>query len=338
VQAEGRGNTNHYCRAYARTRADGRYEFDLYPEQDYVVTVIDPNYAAHSLTGIVLRDGKPRTDLNLALTQGIAVEGKVTAGPKNEAAAEQTVYLTQDGTPLPEELGKEVAGSKPELVRWAETDANGRYRLRLSPGTYKIAGPDMKFVDLDVSASDEKVVRDFQLTRLPRGPFTVTVVKPDGTAAAGAIIESAMMGDARSDERGFVRAMRAREPMLLYARDASGTHAACAAVGADDDNATLTLRPAATAQGRVVDNDGKPCLNYTITCIMQAGDDKTWARTSTYSGVGGLFSLPGIPLGVSCRLQICDAMRCGVKPAKEFKVNAPGPLDLGDVSMPKDDK
>ena len=50
------------------------------------------------------------------------------------------------------------------------------------------------------------------------------------------------------------------------------------------------------------------------------------------------FRVAGITQGVSCRLQICDAMRCGVKPSKEFTINAPGTIGPGDVSMPKDDK
>ena len=113
--------------------------------------------------------------------------------------------------------------------------------------------------------------------------------------------------------------------------------AACIAIGADDDNATLTLRPAANAVGRVIGPDAQPGAKYTVSCIMRMGGE-TWARTSTYSDVGGIFTLSGLPQGVSCQLIICDAMRCGVKPAKEFTVQSPATIELGSVTPPKEEK
>ena len=59
-------------------------------------------------------------------------------------------------------------------------------------------------------------------------------------------------------ERGKVRTLRGSQPTLIYARDKSGELAACVAVGSDDESAALTLKPAATALGRVVDDKGQP--------------------------------------------------------------------------------
>ena len=72
VQAEGIGPTRR-CRTYGRTRPDGTYEFNLYPDQGYVITIVDPTVAAQSLTGIVVHDGKPRADLDLSLIPGVLV-------------------------------------------------------------------------------------------------------------------------------------------------------------------------------------------------------------------------------------------------------------------------
>src|SRR5262249_15826346 len=50
LQAEGRGDTNHYFRDLARTNAEGAFEFQAYPEQSYLISVLDENWAAPSRT------------------------------------------------------------------------------------------------------------------------------------------------------------------------------------------------------------------------------------------------------------------------------------------------
>ena len=40
IRAEGRGATNHYCRIHTRTREDGTYAIDVYPDQSYLIAVL----------------------------------------------------------------------------------------------------------------------------------------------------------------------------------------------------------------------------------------------------------------------------------------------------------
>ncbi len=55
LQAEGRGNTNFYCRQLARTRADGTYSLLVYADQSYLIAVTDEQWAAPSKTGLIAR-------------------------------------------------------------------------------------------------------------------------------------------------------------------------------------------------------------------------------------------------------------------------------------------
>lgn len=335
VQAEGLGPTG-YTRAYARSGTNGRYELDLPSEKCYIVTAIDPNFATQSIVNVIIRSGQPRTDLDLKLTPGVLLEGRITAGEKRDPVADAYITLKQEGPALGDQLGEESRGKKPWLYRHAWADSTGRYRLRLSPGWYEIAGPDFKNSPLNVNSTDERVTRDFHLPRLQNGPLTVSVQNPDGTSAANCIVESTTMSDARSDEKGIAKTRRNREAGLLVVRNLTGSLATSLQLDADDDEVTAKLHPAAVAVGRVIDHQGKPCVNYTITCILTQRDEKLWARMSTYSGPGGLFVISGLPHGVTCRLQICDAMKCGVEPVKEFKVNVAGTIELGDVKLPKE--
>jgi hypothetical protein len=340
IQAEGRGYTNHYCRSHARTAADGTYVLELYPDQGYVVSVLDPDRTAPNITGVVIREGRPRSDLDFRLGPGTLMEGRVTAGPKAEPAAGETIYLKALGAPLPEELGKEVKGTRPELIRWAIIDSSGRYRLRVGPGEYQIAGPDMEFADLKIGP-EATVYHDFQLRRLPRGPFEVVVHNPDGKPAAGAILLGGAIRDARTDGAGRCRGTRNRAPALVYAHDLTGAQAAIAIIGPDEDRADLTLRPAATATGRVVGADGRPRSDCTVTAIIRptaGGTPEQWARLSTYSGFEGSVTLSGLADGVTCEIIVCSAMRCGVSPVKKFDVRGTSRIDLGDLRLPADEK
>ena len=118
-------------------------------------------------------------------------------------------------------------------------------------------------------------------------------------------------------------------------------HAAFATVGADDERTMLTLRPAATATGRVVGPDGRARANCTVTVIVRpaaGGTPEQWARLATYSGLDGSVTLTGLADGTACEIRVCTAMRCGVEPVKKFVVSGAGKIDLGDLPLPPDEK
>ena len=58
IRAEGRGATNHYCRRHARTDLNGTYAVDVYPDQSYIIAVLDTTWAARSLTGVIVSRGE----------------------------------------------------------------------------------------------------------------------------------------------------------------------------------------------------------------------------------------------------------------------------------------
>jgi RNA polymerase sigma factor (sigma-70 family) len=338
IEADGRhvgvvGGTPAGGISVARTTADGSYRMSLQPGSGYLVTALDAEWAA-SRTSAAVHPKGPNPDFDLRLRPGTLVAGRVTAGPGDRPAAGETMYLKQLGPPLP---GKDAA-ARPWLIRWARTDDDGRYRFRVGPGEYQIAGPDMKFADLTVG-NEAMITRDFRLPRLPRGPFELTIRKPDGSPAAGALVPWIGLQQVRADDRGRVQTVRNREPMLAYAHDSAANLAGFTVIGADDEAASVALKSAATATGRVVGTDGRPRMNCTVTAVVRSPahqDQMLYVILSTYSGPGGLFSLPGLAEGTTCSIIVCNGMTCGIKPAKEFAVTGPGPISLGDVAAPPD--
>lgn len=142
LQAEGRGKTNHYCRKTARTRADGIFEFMLYPEQSYLVAVTDEQWAAPSNSAFLVRQGEERTDLFFTLGKGTLVSGTVRHATTGEPLQKKTVTLIELGAKID---GDAIQGAFPvdsaneQLVRWTSTDDEGRYSIRLGPGTYEVS-------------------------------------------------------------------------------------------------------------------------------------------------------------------------------------------------------
>jgi RNA polymerase sigma factor (sigma-70 family) len=80
VVAQGAGNAYPAGSGSARTLADGSYTLAVPPEQSYMVYVDDGEWAARTQTGVVVREGQPRSGVDLRLENGSVISGRVTAG------------------------------------------------------------------------------------------------------------------------------------------------------------------------------------------------------------------------------------------------------------------
>ena len=339
VQAEGRGDTNLYCREYARTSADGTYSMDVYPRQQYIFAVVDPDRAAASITGVTMHQNQPRSGLDFRLVRGTLVEGRVTFGSKAEPIAGETVLVVTVGPTLPKSLMLEIKGQAAQLCRWADTDANGRYKIRLGPGNYQIAAPDWKYHDFTVG-NESTVTRDYHLPRLPRGQIDVIVHNADGSPAADVTLDSNAFRGGRTDSGGRFHSERSQVAALLYAVDSAGRNAAIAALGPNDKNAELIMHPAMVAIGRSVGADGRPRANCFISAVirMAGGADAPTVHQTAYAKSDGSFRLTGLVDGTQCDVYVCTSMRCGISPAKKITIHGSGPIDLGDLPIPADEK
>jgi beta-lactamase regulating signal transducer with metallopeptidase domain len=341
LQIEGRGNTGHYFRDLTRTGADGSYRLEVYPGQSYLIAVTDERWAAPSRRGLLVREGQPQKDLDIRLGKGTLIRGRVTLGRDRKPAEGQTVTLIEQGSPIAQEVGG-VWAQREDLVRWALTDKDGRYRVRVGPGTYKLAGPNSphQWEELTVMAK-ETLERDFHLDRLPRGRLTGEVVARavDGKPVAGAIVKGESIGalghaglEAVADGRGRFEVERWRDKMWLYARNPAGTLATVVTVGADDDTVKLVLTEAGQLKGRVVDKNGKAVVGVRILCVLRIGPkDNPHARVTLYTETdeAGRFTLPGMVLGAQCTVNAFDTE--GSETLRELPVDRAATVDLGDL-------
>ncbi|HTU93280.1 MAG TPA: sigma-70 family RNA polymerase sigma factor [Gemmataceae bacterium] len=348
LQAEGRGNTNHYCRELARTRADGTYSLLVYPDQSYLIAVTDDRWAASAKTGLIAREGKPLQNIDFSLHEGTLLQGKLTIGRGKKPAAKQTITLMQEGSALPAEFKEHWATSQEELVRWAATDKDGRYSIRVGPGTYKIWGPETDPRDARrLVVKEEKIVtKDFHIHRLARGPLEGVVFARtvDGKPVAGAIVKgesvkwSGHVGfEAIADDKGCFRSERWHDDMYLYVRDPKGTLATVASIGANDEKVTIVLFPAGKIHGRIVDKNGKPLAGLRVTCSQRIGPngpngnprDRVFVQEIT--DCNGGFTFGGILPAADCSLDAYDAESS--QHLQKVSMKGTETLDLGDLKF-----
>jgi len=365
IHAEGEGDTQNYCRTWTRTAGDGNYAMtNIFPNQAYIVAVIDEKWAAPSHTGIIMRENWPRDDLDFHLTGGTLIRGKVTVGPDRKPVKEKTVTLVQKGAELPKEWSSRERPpyERERLVRWAKTNNEGRYAFRVGPGEYSLSargsGPwQYKHMDLPVEREKE-IVHEFHFAEaqeVQRVKLTGIVLdkadkkKPIAGAIITAIAEAAgeFAGghfQAVADASGRFTTERFPANCVLYAASPEGTLAATAWLSETDKDVEIYVSPAATATGRVFDENDKPLPNQKVRCALIIRWDDTPAGpgmglTSHYpilrtlSDHDGRFSFAGLAVGA--RFNIAVVEREDSIAEQKLEVTKPGTVEIPDILVGK---
>ena len=222
----------------ARTGDDGAYEMDLPPEQSYMIAVVDDEWAAQSLSGIVVREGRPQSGLDLRLEKGSVIRGRVTAGPMSKPAPGQGVLLEEHGPSVPPgTLQDQPENLRTAIQHVADTDQDGRYVFRVGPGVFRLTGPyrdGLPLVTAQITVSDGQEIEQ----RLPPAaagsgmadhPWSWCICgRLDGPPVAGAVVLVGPIGASITsprcvaDESGRFELPRSSGKTLVYARDPEG--------------------------------------------------------------------------------------------------------------------
>jgi RNA polymerase sigma factor (sigma-70 family) len=356
VAADGVGPAYPAGSSRARTGADGSYKMALPPNQSYTVYVNDPEWAARSRTGVVVREEQAPPAVDLRLEPGSVIHGRVTAGRAAQPAAGVTVMLFEKGPAVPKgTLIDQPADLSDGATRVADTDSDGRYAFRVGPGEYHLSGPS----EPGVNAKSERIKvgdgqdfqRDFKLARLVRPLRMVRGVvraeKADGPRIAGAIIVVEPIGDrippthGSADDEGRFAVPRPFGAALVYARDPAGNLAGYTTIDADDDGElSIVARPSAVARGRVIDAGGNPLANVRVAFgsygvnvnLPGGGQGPAGAGQTAMTDQDGRFLAPGLLVGVPCRYFAYDS-NGGQSADQSIPVKDAKPIDLGDIVL-----
>jgi RNA polymerase sigma factor (sigma-70 family) len=338
----------------ARTTEDGSYAMDLRPEQSYMIGVTDDEWAAKSLVSVAAREGVARTGLDLSLERGAIIRGRVTTEPGSQPAPGRSVKLVEKGPAIPPKLlPVPYAGMEDELPRFAVTDEDGRYAFRVAPGTHVLNGPvalweQPRQEELKIAAGEE-IERNFSIPGEEPPWKTVRGVVRAGDASgppvAGAVLvvapakgrEASARGDA--DERGRFELPCPAGKAIVYARNPEGTLAGYVVIdGKDAPQVTIVARPAATARGRVVDEDGKPWASVNIRYSVEVGLPAVGvslppgADQVILTDDDGRFTATGLPVGTKCYVYAYYATASN-HPSRRIEVKDTRPFEVPPLVM-----
>jgi len=329
-----------------RAGADGGFELRVPPNEAYAVWIRDKDWTAPARLDVVVRPGKPVDGVDFQLAKGTMIQGTVTVG--NRPAASAYINLIESGVNAPEEFRQKEDRVSRQVRRQlgASTDAQGRYAIRVGPGTYTLRGPQ-RTEDETIEVTDQPtIVRDFHLSGPGRGPLAGRVVGPDGRALVGATVKFLSGEDMR--ERGFAvktsaggrfEAERAVHHGYIYAKSVDGSLAAFIAIGPKVADITISLAPTAEIRGTLLDETGQPAANQKLRLSARYLSKYQGEEVSGSTSDGefttdaeGRFAAPGLVVRQNYEVDyFVDRFR--TRELGEVQAQAPGPLDLGTLRI-----
>jgi len=270
------------------------------------VAVVDREWAAKSFVGFYISECMTQDGLDFVLSRGTVIRGTVTVGSDSQSAAGETVTVIQQSSPNPGPAGQ---SGQVDLVRWAKTDDSGKYAIRLGPGVYRLKLPNSdQWETLTIPETEgEVIVRDGHAERKERGELTGTVVDSAGRPLVNAQLYGESIGALGhagfatvTRDGGTFTTERWRDEMALYARSADGAQAGAIEIGPDADAASVTLQPAGSIYGRVVDADGKPLAGVRVSAGIDPGPlgVRGSIPLNTRTDPRGFFEFKGLAVGV----------------------------------------
>jgi hypothetical protein len=355
VRTSGRGMRSHIGSALTKTGEDGRFEMAVDPDQAYVV-VVEHNRLAANQVGVVVREGRPVTDLNLQLAEGTIIAGTVTRGPAKRPVRNSNILLTFIGGRLPAEIralrrldDKEPSGMS--LTLEAQTDAAGRFRFIVAPGSYYLRGPTDSAHAAGRSfkvTSEQEITHDIELPE--EAVLTARVVDREGRPVARAGVIAHYTGNSSSHEP--LKTETDYEGQFLLKREAVPLIAQVASpgrrlawIGRFDEKANnlhIELRPTAKARGLLLDLNGLPqpggVIQYGVRVSLDnlGGGAFIWAfGGKAEAGPDGTFELPNLAGGAEWEVNFQRGDRGPWNPISSVEVTGTDNIDLGETRQQK---
>jgi hypothetical protein len=267
---------------------------------------------AAAVEGVRVKEGDHVAGVDLALTPGALVQGKVTSAA---------------GTPVAGALVASYGPARPKsgaACQNIRTAADGTYTMRLPAGHSKLYyqgnAPGFSFNDvqpknreIDLQEGETKTGQDFVLTPTPK--LHGQVLLPDGKPAAGVAIRrlgTTWIGngvrdpDTTTDAQGNFE-LSAEDPFgqdhlppQILAQDTDHGLAALVEVPNPAQALTLRLAPGAYLAARAVDLAGQPVPKVPIT----AQSDSYAPMTTAQTDADGRVLLGPLPVGVQVQFDV----------------------------------
>lgn len=358
VAANGSGYDIDRYNATVETDEQGRYEFKAAPNQIYMISIADKEWAAPSQSGFVVLPGKEVADHDFVLRKSTRVFGRVLNEDTGEPVPDKRVYLTHHGIDL--QTMKDVVlpnprGSTtyvcPMTQQTINTGEDGKFEFFVGEGEYKLFIQGSKATTLSIAQEAEKPA-DIKIYVQPQKTFTGLAI--DGQSSfplAGVHLDIHSANLNKSDQwkattaaDGIFQVKMFSERSFVHAVSADSKLGAILELDADRESAELKLKPLGSATGKLLTVDGsQPAagvkLLYGVTIFDKASQmsSNRFGRVVTTDS-DGVFTLPNLvpDWEYTCTLldypggYVLTVVKANVEPGETRK--------LGDVKTPEPPK
>lgn len=286
---------------------DGSFLLEEVPAGRWTITASAPGYQKGSAAGITLEEGGSIEGVELRLTRGAAISGRVLEARGGRPVLDASVRASLAGARGAMSLPMVRMGGG-LLENEVMTDAEGRYELAgLAPGAWTLTATHADWTDTTVSVEvkDAPVVADI---RLGRGGSIGGVVTAAGRPVPGAQValtaagQGVSMGPLGGNEQGsltdeagrfrFDRVAPGRYSLGASLRNQASAPAEVVITGEEAREVALSLGEGAVIRGAVSGLAENARANVTVSA---SGPEQFFATTRT--GPDGRFELVGVPEG-----------------------------------------
>jgi RNA polymerase sigma factor (sigma-70 family) len=174
AQGVGRGLANGCPRV--RTSADGSYAMELSPDKVYAVSINDKDWTARTRLDVAVQEGQPVAPLDFQLGPGTVLRGTVTLGGERKPVANALIRLVESSRQRApaafRDPGARTAWLDVRRQFGTSTDPEGRYALRLGPGTFTLTGPPYTKSETITVTNEPEILRNFAMPRPDKGPLS----------------------------------------------------------------------------------------------------------------------------------------------------------------------
>ena len=309
VRAAGRGQAGGVGRPVNVHSEEGAFALEDVPAGTWSVAVTAKGYQPAHAGGVVVEEGGVADNVEVKVTRGVVVKGRVTDAQSRAPIANATVAFTQSGSPPgPVMLLSEATDG--DLT----TDADGTFEADgLAPGTHTVRVTHPDYTDTNQSFEVQADGATVEIHMSQGGVLGGTVASDTGQPVAGADVSLDQAGGGGfrfggfggpgdgqptvTDTAGrfrFVHLSPGRYTLTASLR--STTSAPLDVVlqaGQSPENLVLQLAVGSTIQGTV---SGLPAEMLTGTTVTASGTDGYFQ--STRVGADVAFEFDNVPSGV----------------------------------------
>ncbi|HVO10207.1 MAG TPA: carboxypeptidase-like regulatory domain-containing protein [Vicinamibacteria bacterium] len=287
---------------------DGSFTLDGVPAGRWTLRASARGYQPGTVASLAVTEGEAVDGVELRLSRGAVVSGRVLDGRGGRPVAGATVRARlSGGGPTMERFSLPGEGGDDDE---AMSDADGRYEIAgLAPGTWTLTASHPDWSDTSANLEVKEAAASLDL-RLGRGAAVAGVVLAGGRAVPGAQVTLSAAGEAGfgmgagmpggdeqsalTDDAGrfrFERLPAGRYSLVATLRSQSSAPVEAAVTADADQQVQLSLAEGAHVTGVV---SGLPEAQLAGVGVSAQARDYF---ASTRTAAGGVFELPGVPDG-----------------------------------------